>query len=153
LSDLFRRLGVELVTPKSVKREVVNKGKRKGVADALVLDGLFKDNVFRVVEPKDERFLSVLLKIKGLHVTDAEVLTVARQFDGVAVIDDEAARRVARVYGVSYVGTPFLLMVAVRNGLMTKDEAKDALDKMIFAGWRCSIETYVKLVKAIMKQK
>jgi len=131
----------------------VDEGKRKGVADALVLDDLFKENVFKVVKPKDEKFLSVLLRVKGLHVTDAEVLVVAKELDGVAVIDDEVARKVARVYGISYVGTPFLLMVAVRKGLMTRKKAKNALDEMIFAGWRCSIETYVRLVKVITKQK
>jgi predicted nucleic acid-binding protein len=44
-------------------------------------------------------------------------------------------------------------MIAVRKGLMTKRRAKKALDEMIFAGWRCSIETYVRLVRAVMKQK
>jgi predicted nucleic acid-binding protein len=119
LSHLFGQLGFKLVTSSSVRREV-DEGKRKGVADAIVLDELFKDGVFKVVEPKDSRFLSVLLKIKGLHATDAEVLAVAKELDGVAVIDDAVARKVAKVYDISYVGTPFLLMIAVRKGLMTK---------------------------------
>jgi len=153
LSDLFRQLGLKLVTSSSVRREVVDEGKRKGAADAIVLDELFREGVFKIVEPRDGRFLSVLLKIKGLHATDAEVLAIAKELNGVAVIDDAIARNVAKVYDMSYVGTPFLLMVAVRKGLMTRREAKNALDEMIFSGWRCSIETYVRLVRAIMKQK
>ena len=151
LSKVFEDLKNEKLTSPQVSREVVEEGKRKGVPDAIVLGKMFKNNVFKVIEPKNQKFLASLLETKGLHITDAEVLATARERDGIAVIDDEVARKTARIYGISYVGTPYILMKAVIQKLITKERAKQAINEMIFAGWRCSIESYAKIIDAIQK--
>jgi len=151
LSKVFEGLKNEKLTSPQVKREVVDEGKRKGVPDAAVLEKFFKNNVFKVIEPKNQEFLASLLETKGLHLTDAEVLAIARECNGIAVIDDEVARKTARIYGISYVGTPYILMKAVLQGLITKEKAKQAINEMIFVGWRCSVETYVKIIEAMEK--
>lgn len=149
LSEVFDGLKEEKLTSPKVKREVVDEGKRKGVPDAVVLEKMFRNNVFRIVEPKDNEFLSRLLETKGLHVTDAEILTIAPERKGLAVIDDEVARKTARVYGISYVGTPYVLMRAVLERLITKERAKLAVNEMVSAGWRCSVESYAKIMEAL----
>jgi len=149
LSRVFEGLKVEMLTSPSVKREVVDKGKRKGIPDAEVLGELFKGNVFEVVEPKNGGFLSRLLETRGLHVTDADVLTLARECKGLAVIDDEVARKTAKVYGIAYVGTPYVLVRAVSERLITKERAKQAVNEMVSAGWRCSIESYAKIMEVL----
>lgn len=151
LSRVFEGLKGEKLTSPQVKREVVDEGKRKGIPDAIILEKMFQNNTFKVTEPKDQRFLAILLETRGLHITDAEVLAVARERDGIAVIDDEVARKTARIYGISYVGTPYLLMRAVVERLITKERAKQAIKEIIFEGWRCSIESYAKIVDAIEK--
>ena len=151
LSDVFEDLKAEMLTSPSVKREVVDEGKRKGVPDAIVLEKLFESNVFEVVEPKDRGFLSRLLETRGLHVTDAEVLTLARERKGLAVIDDEVARKTAKVYGIAYVGTPYVLVKAVSERLITKERAKQAVNDMVFVGWRCSVESYAKIMGVLEK--
>lgn len=151
LSEVFDGLKEEKLTSPKVKREVVDEGKRKGVPDAVVLEKMFRNNVFRIVEPKDNEFLSRLLETKGLHVTDAEILTIAPERKGLAVIDDEVARKTARVYGISYVGTPYVLMRAVLERLITKERAKLAVNEMVSAGWRCSVESYAKIMEALEK--
>ena len=151
LSEVFDGLKEEKLTSPKVKREVVDEGKRKGVPDAVVLEKMSRNNVFRIVEPKDNEFLSRLLETKGLHVTDAEILTVAPERKGLAVIDDEVARKTARVYGISYVGTPYVLMRAVLERLITKEKAKLAVNEMVSAGWRCSVESYAKIMEALEK--
>jgi len=151
LSKVFENLEEEKVTSPEVKREVVDEGKRRGVPDAVVLEKLFSSKVFRVVEPKDKGFLSRLLKTRGLHVTDAEVLALAKESDGLAVVDDEVARKTAKVYGIAYVGTPYILVRAVSEGTITRNRARQAVNEMIFAGWRCSVETYVKIMEVLEK--
>jgi predicted nucleic acid-binding protein len=151
LSKVLEELKGEKVTSPEVKREVVDEGKRKGVPDAVVLDKLFSSKVLQVAEPKDKEFLSRLLKTKGLHVTDAEVLALARELDGLAVVDDEVARKTAKVYGIAYVGTPYVLVRAFCEGLVIKERAKQAVNEMVFAGWRCSVETYVKIMEVLEK--
>jgi predicted nucleic acid-binding protein len=91
------------------------------------------------------------MKTRGLHVTDAEVLALAKELDGLAVVDDEVARKTAKVYGIAYVGTPYVLARAVYEGLVTKERAKQAVNEMIFVGWRCSVESYAKIIEVLEK--
>ena len=62
LSKVFESLKNEKLTSPEVKREVVDEGKRKGVPDAIVLEKIFENKVFKVVEPEDEGLLSRLLE-------------------------------------------------------------------------------------------
>jgi len=151
LSKVLEDLKGEKVTSPEVKREVVNEGKRKGVPDAVVLEKLFESRVFRIVEPKNKEFLSRLLKTKGLHVTDAEVLALAKELDGLAVVDDEVARKTAKVYGIAYVSTPYVLVRAVSEGVITRNTARQAVNEMVSAGWRCSVETYARIMEVLEK--
>jgi len=151
LSKVFEDLKNEKLTSPHVKREVVDEGKRKGIPDAAILDGIFQNNVFEVAEPENRKFLASLLETKGLHLTDAEVLVIARERDGIAIIDDEVARKTAKIYGISYAGTTYVLMKAVMQRMITKERAKQAINEMISAGWRCSIESYTKFIETIEK--
>jgi len=100
LSKIFEELKDEKLTSPSVKKEVADEGKRKGVADAIILDKLF---------------LKSLLETRGLHMADAEVL---------AIIDDEVARKTAKIYGISYAGMPYILVKAVSEEIITSEKAK-----------------------------
>ncbi|MEM3677066.1 MAG: DUF3368 domain-containing protein [Candidatus Bathyarchaeia archaeon] len=151
LSRIFGELKGEKLTSPSVKREVVDEGKRKVIADAMVLEGLFQKDVLKVVKPGDTSFLEALLQTKGLHVVDAEVLAIAKERDGVAIIDDEVARKTAKIYGIAYAGTPYISFKAFFQGLVAKEDVKRAIKDMVFAGWRCSVETYAKIMENIEK--
>ena len=149
LSRVFEGLQGEKLTSPVVKREVVDEGKRKGVPDAVVLDKLFANGVFKVCQPSDRKFLARLLETRGLHLADAEVLALAREHAGIAVIDDEVARKTAKVYGVDYVGSPYVLMRAVCEGLISKAKAKQAVNDMVSVGWRCNVESYAKIMEVL----
>ena len=151
LSKIFRNLKEEKLTSLSAKREVVDEGKRRGASDAIVLEKLFESGILKIVEPKDRAFLSLLTETKGLHLADAEVLALARERKGLAVIDDEVARKTAKVYGIAYVGSVYILMKAVSERLVTRREAKQAVNDMISSGWRCSVETYAMIMDALGK--
>jgi len=71
--------------------------------------------------------------------------------DGLAVVDDEVARKTAKVYGIAYVGTPYILVRAVLQKLITKERARETVNEMISAGWRCSVETYARIMEALEK--
>jgi hypothetical protein len=64
LSKIFEGLKEEKLTSPQVKREVVDEGKRKGVPDALILEKMFENEMFRAVEPSDRVFLSRLLETR-----------------------------------------------------------------------------------------
>ncbi len=149
LSGIITYLEEEKLTSPLVKAEVVDKGKLKGVSDAIALEKMFDNHVFKVCKPKDSVFLSQLSKTRGLHEADAEVLSLAKENKALAVIDDEVARKTAKVYGIEYVGTPYVLVRAVFEGLLSKKAAKQSINDMVSAGWRCSLESYAEIMRLI----
>jgi predicted nucleic acid-binding protein len=151
LSGIVENLQEEKLTSPLVKAEVVDRGKQKGVPEAIALENLFENGVFRLCSPKDKLFFSRLSKTRGLHTADAEVLALAKEHAGFAVIDDEVARKTAKVYKISYVGTPYILARAVSEGLLSKEKAKGAVKEMVSLGWRCNVETYAKIMELIDK--
>jgi predicted nucleic acid-binding protein len=153
LSGIIEKLPEEKLTSPLVKAEVVDRGKLKGVPDAIVLERLFSNSVLKLCKPTDRQFLSQLSETRGLHIADAEVLAIAKEFEGLAVIDDEVARKTAKVYRISYVGTPYILARAVFEGLISKEQAKIAVKDMVSSGWRCSIESYAKIMELLEKCK
>lgn len=151
LSGIIENLPKEKLTSPLVKAEVVDKGKQKGVPDAIALEKLFENGVFELHKPKDSLFFLRLSKTRGLHAADAEVLALAKEHTGLAVIDDEVARKTAKVYQISYVGTPYILARAVFEGLLSKEQAKGAVLDMVSSGWRCNVETFAKIMELIDK--
>jgi predicted nucleic acid-binding protein len=151
LSGIIGNLQNEKLTSPLVKAEVVDKGKQKGIPDAIALEKLFEYGVFKLCKPKDNLFLSRLSETRGLHAADAEVLALAKEYAGIAVIDDEVARKTAKVYGISYVGTPYVLARAIFEGGLTKEQAKRAVVDMVSLGWRCNVETFAKIMELMDK--
>ena len=151
LSGIIESLPEEKLTSPLVKVEVVDMGKQKGVPDAIVLEKLFENGVFKLCNPKDKLFLSRLYKTRGLHAADAEVLALSKEHGGLAVIDDEVARKTAKVYKISYAGTPYILARAVSEKALSKEQAKLAVKDMVSVGWRCNVETYAKIMELIDK--
>ena len=127
----------------------VEHGRAKGHAGALVLGHLFEVKAISIVDPSDKRTLRTLRKVRGLEEPDAETLAVAKERDYRAVVDDLLARRVARTYGIDFVGTPFILLLATKSRLLAKQDALRTVDDMIEAGWRCSPELYRELTRTI----
>ncbi len=151
LSGIIENLQEPKLTSPLVKAEVVDRGRQKGVPEAIVLERLFEKGVFKLCCAKDKLFLSRLSKTRGLHAADAEVIALAKEHAGLAVIDDEVARKTAKVHQISYVGTPYILARAVSEGFLSKEQAKDAVKDMISLGWRCNVETYANIMKLINK--
>ena len=75
----------------------------------------------------------------------------AKEFDALAVIDDEVARKTAKVYRINYGGTPYILARAVFEEIISKEQAKLAVNDMVSAGWRCSVESYAKIMELLEK--
>lgn len=144
-TDVIAQLKADKITSPSVKREVVDRGRAKGAPEVEAISELFDDEVVRLLEPRDESLLKRLLGIRGLATADAEVLALAKEQKGVAVIDDKLARNVAKVHAISYVGTAHLLLSALKEKLLTGKQARSALDDMIAQGWRCSPEDYAEI--------
>jgi len=137
------------IIPKTVYEEVVLKGKKIGVKDAFLIEKLIKKKVFEVFAVKDKRILKRILENPNIHRADAEVLAVAKEVDGIAIVDDASCRSMAKVEEIEAVGTLYLIIRMFRKGILSEKEAREGLDKMISSGWWCSTELYTKAIKSL----
>ena len=90
---LLRNIGKKGVIPRDVFEEVVVKGKEAGKVDALMIERLIEQGVFRVVEVEETNVYKKLIENRNLSKADAEVLAIAKIEDGIAVVDEDYARR------------------------------------------------------------
>ena len=146
LSSIFTEFSEDkYTTPKAVK-EVVDKGKKLGAPDAFIVEQMIKESIIKVKEPKEAELIDRLMRISNLHGAEAQVLALAKEMDGTAIIDEGIARQIARIYNIEAHGTVYLLLRLVYRGRLSRDEAKKAIERMISAGWRLSAEEYAKLM-------
>lgn len=131
--------------PASVYSEVVEAGKKKGEPDAIKIEKLVEEDVFVVQEVEADELCRKLKKSR-LSQADRKVLALARQENGIAIVDEEYARTIADVENISNRGTIYLLFRLLQEGIIRKEEAKETLDAIIEAGWYCSTDLYSQIV-------
>jgi predicted nucleic acid-binding protein len=147
--ELLEELPEKKIIPPLVHEEVVIKGKQRGATDAILIEKAVDKGAIERETIKDKKFLRALLKIPGLHRADAEVLAIARELKATAVMDDEKARAVADLNGITNRGTVYLLLRLQKLGLLTKREVKSKVDGMIKLGWRCSTAVYAEILEEL----
>ncbi len=151
LVNLIEGIRAHKFAARSVFKEVVERGKLKGLADALALSRLFEAGVIDIADPLDAKYLQALRRVRGLEEPDAETLAIAKERNYTAVLDDLLARKVAKTYGIDFVGTPHILILGIRNHLLGKEDALKAVDEMVDAGWRCGPELYREIIRLIQR--
>lgn len=99
----------------------------------------------------NKQYVKYLKENPRIHVGDADVLALAAELDGIALLEDDEARGMAEIgiEGIDHHGTIYLLLRMMKMGLLTKDETLEKVDEMIHMGWRCSTELYAGILKAV----
>ena len=139
----------EKYTPQSVYEEVVVEGKKSGNPEVFLIENLIKAGIIEIKTPVDDRYTAHLKENPRIHRGDDEVLALASELDGIALMDDEEAKGMAEIEGIEHHGTIYLILRMMKMGLLTKEETIDALDEMLRRGWRCSTELYAGILRAI----
>lgn len=138
----FSDLGAEFLTTEEVAGEL--KLGEPGYPENQIIRRLIEDEILEISNPK-----KALKVIDGTHKGEVSVIALAREKTAVAVIDDRIARLYAKGLGVKTVHSTFLLFLALKKGLISKQKAKDVVNSMIDAGWRCDVETYKNVLQVI----
>ena len=149
LSDLFREFSEEKYTTPKVVEEVVDKGKKLGTPDAFIAEEMIQSSIIKVKEPRNINFIHLLSRIPDLHPAEIQVLSLAKELNGIAIVDESIAREVSRIYNIEAHGTAFLLLRLLYRGKLSKKRVREAIDGMIFAGWRLTAEEYARLTREL----
>ncbi len=150
LNLIFKRLDGEKIIPTQVYKQVVTEGKNQGYADALISEDLVNKGVIKVVQVAENGFKEMLKSLeKELHEGELEVLTLAKNKGGIAVLDESIAREVGSVLRIEVRGTLFLIFLMVRKRELKKEEAKYKVDLMIRNGFRLGHEEYQEFLNLL----
>ncbi|RLG17894.1 hypothetical protein DRN63_02405 [Nanoarchaeota archaeon] len=139
--ELLKIFG-EVVIPEEVKVEVVDKGKELEKTDAYVVENAIKEGWIKVLkaDPID-------IPIK-LHSGERAVISLAKKL-GVEeiLIDERPARLVAKHLGLKPRGTVYVLLRALKEGLIDLDDFLNTLSEMIRQGFRLREDIIVEAIK------
>ena len=149
LIEKIKHFPEDKYTTESIYREVVEQGKKSGKPEVFMIEGIIKNGIIKIKMPADESHVSYLRENPNIHEADADVLALASELNGIAIMDDEEARGMAEVEGIEHHGTIFMLLRMKKLKLLTQEEALAGLNCMLRMGWRCSTELYAEILMAM----
>lgn len=144
--DLLKALFGSVFFPRTVKMEVVDRGKEEGKADAFLIEGEI-ENGWIVVEDLDDSAEDIA-DSAGIEAGEAEAIMLARSRQCPVLIDDLAARRFAAGLGLEVTGSIGVVVRAVKVGLISREEGLDALEKLALVMW-LSVGVYEDVRKVV----
>ncbi len=153
LKDLFN---VVLISEESYK-EAVEVGLQEGYSDALVIKEAC-DQGWIKVERLDEKQVEICQKIMQhsfeLHEGEVKAIVLAREIgkDTLLLMDDSSGRAFAETWGLKVKGVLYVLIIAMRNDLLNKVEAKEAVLNLVGKGFRIEPKFLAKLIQEIEKE-
>lgn len=152
LIENIRHFPENKYTTRSIYKEVVEEGKARGKPEAFIIENFIENGIMEIKEPSNKKYINFLLENPKIHKGDADVLALASELDGIAILDDEEARGMAQIEGREHHGTIFLLLRMLKMKLVTEEETLAGLNEMIRMGWRCSTELYAEIYMAIREK-
>ena len=128
--------------PPAVYAEVVTIGRAQGHPDAEVTAHLITQGSLTLKQP-EEQFLEKFSGLhRDLHAGEMEVLALAHELQGIAIVDDRIGREIGEMFQIEVRGSAFILFALVKNGIISKEKAKKTLQVMIREGFRIGSEQY-----------
>ena len=149
LNMIFEQLEGEKIIPPGVYEEVITQGKLIGDADAIISEVLVRKEVIKVVNVEND-FKAMLKSLKvELHEGELEVLALAKEKGGVAVLDEGIAREVGKLFKIDVHGTLFLIFLMVKIGILRKEVAREKVNSMIRKGFWLGHDGYLEFLNLL----
>ncbi len=139
--NYFPKLGA-FYTTSAVLKELRAGGPE--LPENLAVNGLLDKKMLVGKDPK-----KLVPRAKGVHEAELSVISLARELNAVAVLDDLPAKKYAELLGLPAVHSSSLVIHAAGAGIVSAEEAVETIDAMVSGGWRCDAETYSLIIKAI----
>lgn len=135
----FEKLAAEIITTGEVLKEIFAADFPENVAISNMLGSKLK-----VENPKN-----ILKGSFALHKGGLSVISLARETDSIAVIDDRVGRAFAKSLKVKTIYSAARVIAELTKKIMTRREAKNFIDPMIANGWRCDVTAYKEILAKI----
>ncbi len=145
--DLLLKIFKILIIPNAVYLEVVENGMKNNFPDSFLIKDLIdkKEIIVKNLDQKWQNKSEFLRKTYQLGKGEAEAIAlVLQEKENYLLIDDETAKKIAKLHEIKSVGSLKVLLIAFKSKLLTEDEVKEILTKMIKKNFRVSSEVINK---------
>ena len=151
-TGLLKQLFGEVIIPQEVYREAVEKGLEEGVSNALVIresidQGLIR--VSRLSEREVELSQRMMEHASEVHLGEAQAIILARGMGALLLMDESSGRAFAETWGLRVRGTLYIILTALREGLLGKGEAREAMLELVEKGFRVEPKLLARMLREI----
>ena len=140
---------MEVIIPKEVYNEAVEKGLQGGFIDAQTIKECINEGWIKLskLNIKDQ---SMLQKISEhafeIHSGEAQAIVLAREMKLMLLMDESAGRAFAQAWGLKVKGTIYVVISALRKGVIDEAEAKETVLTMVTKGFRVEPTLLARLI-------
>lgn len=134
LTESCRYFG-DVLIPTKVYEETVLTGKKKGHPDALIIEQAISENLIKIKRVLDKKKINKL-SLFGLHLGEAEAVALYLQEHAqFLATDDDAVRRNRILLAINIIGSPAVVLMLFRTGLIERRKALDCISALETIGW------------------
>lgn len=140
LREIFNRV----LIPEEVYREIMQ---LKDSLEALAVQKAIQNGWIKTEKITPDLQIGAELLDEG----EKEAITLALKNNCIFLTDDDHAKKFAIIQSLEVHGTIYVLIKAAAKRIISKEEAKSLLDKMISSRFYVSTEIYAKFLDALSK--
>jgi len=149
---LLKELYNEVMIPDEVYKEAVEKGLEEGFSDALIIKESVSQGWIRVTdlnEKEAELCQKIVEQASEIHLGEAQAIILARERNTLLLMDESSGRAFAETWGIRVRGTLYLITKALGEGILSKDEAKEATLQLVAKGFRIEPRLLARVLREI----
>ena len=150
--SLLKRLHGEVIIQKEVYKEVVERGLKEGFSDALIVKECVNQGWIKVSTLNKREFdlcRRTMEHAAEVHLGETQAILLASELNTLLLMDESCGRAFAETWGLKVRGTLNVILRALREGSLNKDEAKEAVSSMINRGFRIEPKLLTRILKEI----
>ena len=143
---------VGLLIPEEVYTEVVERGLKEGSSEALVVKECIDQGWIRTAKLNREGnnlCQKIMEHTNEIHLGEAQAILLEREKDTLLLTDEAVGRALAESWGIQTRGTLYIILRALKKRLLTKDEAKKAVQLLVNKGFRLESKLLVRIMKRL----
>ena len=139
--DLLKTLYKKIFVPEAVLAELKDSTK---YPELILIEQAIRQKWMVIREVK------IHLHMPGLGSGEVALINMAKEMTpDLILVDDASARKIMESFGFNVKGTIYVLLLAYRKKIITKNEARNLIDSLILAGFRISTEIYSRIMREL----
>ncbi len=152
--SLLKKLFGEVLIPEEVYKEAVEKGLEEGFSDAFVIKESVDNGWIKVVkldEDGEKLCRKIMEHASEIHLGEAQAIILARKNKTLLLMDESSGRAFAEAMGLKVRGTLYIIIEALRKGLLDKNNAKETVLMLASKGFRIEPKLLARLLRDMEK--